>query len=115
VSDGDGRVPDAADASTAVASLSDMTERRRPGGDPSSARGENTDALYSLFCGVIALPTAFIYLGALFGVAAVMLGWRGLERAYEGEGRREMAIAGLALGMIAILVVVTFLIGQITD
>ena len=92
-----------------------MTDRRRTGADPSSARGENTDALYSLFCGVIALPAAFIYIGALFGVAAVMLGWRGLERAYQGEGRREMAIGGLALGMIAILLVATVLIGQVMD
>jgi hypothetical protein len=92
-----------------------MADRRSPGTDPASARGENTDALYSLFCGVIALPSAFLYIGALFGVAAVVLGWRGLERAYEGEGRREMAIGGIALGMIAILLVATFLIGLATD
>jgi hypothetical protein len=92
-----------------------MSDTRPRGTDPSSARGENTDALYSLFCGVIALPSAFIYIGALFGLGAVALGWRGLERAYEGEGRREMAIGGLALGMIAILLVVTIVIGQITD
>lgn len=88
---------------------------RHPGADPASARGENTEALYSLFCGLIALPTAFIYIGALFGVGAVLLGWRGLERAYEGEGRREMAISGLALGMIAILLAITLVIGQLTD
>jgi hypothetical protein len=92
-----------------------MAERRSSGTDPASSRGENTDALYSLFCGVIALPSAFLYIGALFGVAAVVLGWRGLERAYEGEGRREMAIGGIALGMIAILLVATFLIGLATD
>jgi Domain of unknown function (DUF4190) len=92
-----------------------MANRGRTGADPASARGENTDAVYSLFCGVLALPSAFIYIGALFGVAAVALGWRGLERAYQGEGRRGMAIAGLALGMIAILLVATFLIGQATD
>jgi hypothetical protein len=91
-----------------------MADRRSTGADPASARGENTEALYSLFCGVIALPSAFIYIGALFGFAAVALGWRGLERAYQGEGRREMAIAGLALGMVAILLVATFLIGQMT-
>jgi hypothetical protein len=90
-----------------------MTDRRPSGADPASARGENTDALYSLFCGVIAVPSAFIYIGALFGLAAVALGWRGLERAYQGEGRREMAIGGVALGMIAILLVVTFVFSQI--
>ena len=90
-----------------------MTDRRLSGVDPASARGENTDALYSLFCGVIALASAFIYIGALFGFAAVALGWRGLERAYQGEGRREMAIGGLALGMIAILLVLTLLFSQI--
>ena len=90
-----------------------MTDRRLTGTDPSSARGENTDALYSLFCGVIAVPSSFIYIGVLFGLAAVALGWRGLERAYQGEGRREMAIGGVALGMIAILLVVTFVFSQI--
>jgi hypothetical protein len=81
--------------------------------DPASSRGENTEALYSLFCGIIAVPTAFIGIGALFGVLAVILGRRGLERAYEGEGRREMAIGGLGLGMIAILLVVTWIIGRV--
>ena len=90
-----------------------MTDRRFSGADPASSRGDNTDALYSLFCGVIAVPSAFIYIGALFGFAAVALGWRGLERAYQGEGRREMAIGGLALGMIAILLVLTFVFSQI--
>jgi hypothetical protein len=92
-----------------------MTDPRTPRSDPTSPRGENSEALYSLFCGVIALPTAFIGIGALFGIAAVVLGQRGLERAALGEGRREMAIGGLALGMIAILLVVTWVIGQLTD
>jgi hypothetical protein len=92
-----------------------MADPRTPRTDPTDPRGENTSALYSLFCGIIALPSAFIGIGALFGVAAVVLGWRGLERAYTGEGRREMAIIGLALGMISILIVASWLIGQITD
>jgi hypothetical protein len=92
-----------------------MTDPRMPRSDPTDARGENTAALYSLFCGVIALPSAFIGIGALFGVAAVILGWRGLERAYAGEGRREMAIGGLALGMISILLVASWVVGQVTD
>jgi hypothetical protein len=81
--------------------------------DPASSRGENTEALYSLFCGIIAVPTAFIGIGALFGIVAVVLGQRGLVRAYQGEGRREMAIGGLGLGMIAILLVVTWVIDRI--
>jgi hypothetical protein len=81
--------------------------------DPASSRGENTEALYSLFCGIIAVPTAFIGIGAVFGIIAVVLGQRGLERAYAGEGRREMAIGGLGLGMIAILLVVTWIIGRL--
>jgi hypothetical protein len=82
--------------------------------DPTSPRDENTAALYSLFCGVLAIVTAFFYIGALFGVMAVVLGRQGLEQAYAGRGRRNWAIIGLALGMIAILVVVAYLIDQAT-
>jgi hypothetical protein len=92
-----------------------MTDPHTTRSDPTSPRSENTDALYSLFCGVIALPTAFIGIGALFGLAAVILGKRGLERSYAGEGRREIAIGGLALGMISILLVVSWVFGQVTD
>jgi hypothetical protein len=92
-----------------------VPDPQTPRSDPTDARGENTSALYSLFCGIIALPSAFIGIGALFGIAAVVLGWRGLERAYSGEGRREMAIIGLALGMISILLVASWIISQLAD
>jgi hypothetical protein len=83
--------------------------------DPTSPRDENTAALYSLFTGVIAVATAFFFIGGLFGVMAVILGRRGLEQSYAGRGRRGWAIAGLALGMIAILLVVGWLIDLATS
>ena len=82
--------------------------------DPTSSRDENTYALYSLFVGALAIATSFFYIGALFGVIAVVLGWRGLEQAYAGRGRRGWAIGGITLGMISILVVVAWLIDTAT-
>jgi hypothetical protein len=82
--------------------------------DPTSPRDENTAALYSLFCGVLGVVTAFFYIGALFGVIAVVLGRQGLIQAYQGRGRRSWAILGLMFGMIAILVVIAWLIDQAT-
>lgn len=78
--------------------------------DPSTPRDENTQALYSLFCGVIGVPTAFIYIGVLFGVMAVILGQSGLQRSHSGEGRQEMAIAGLALGAISVVIFFALLV-----
>ena len=77
--------------------------------DPSTPHDENTPALYSTFCGVVAVPTAFVFIGVFFGVMALILGRAGLRRADAGEGRRGLAGAGLALGVIAIVLEIALL------
>jgi len=78
--------------------------------DPTEPHDENTAAIYSLFCGVIGVPTAFIYLGVLFGVMAVILGRAGLQGARAGKGRQPIAIAGLALGLASIAIFIAVLV-----
>jgi hypothetical protein len=75
-------------------------------GDPTVPSEGNSFALYSVFCGVIAVPAAFILIGALFGVFAIVLGRLGMQRASAvGEGER-LAIAGIVLGAIAIVITI---------
>jgi hypothetical protein len=80
--------------------------------EPTTAARENSSALYGLFCGLISVPTAFLGIGVLFGGAAIVLGRLGLERAQGGQGRRGMALAGMAFGVMSILLVVAFLVDQ---
>jgi hypothetical protein len=70
--------------------------------EPTEPRGENTPALYGFFCGLIAVPSAFIVAGILFGVIAIVLGRLGLQRP-ESEGRRGFAWAAIVLGAISIV------------
>jgi hypothetical protein len=80
--------------------------------EPTTATRENTSALYGFFCGVISLPTAFLGVGVLFGGAAIMLGRLGLQRANAGQGRRGMALTGMALGAVSVLLVLAYLVDQ---
>ena len=83
--------------------------------DPTDPADENSAALYSLFCGILAIPTAFLFgIGALFGVLAIVLGRAGLQRAAEGQGRQGLAIAGVALGAVAIVLAVAIVIGSVS-
>jgi hypothetical protein len=78
--------------------------------EPTTPHDENTAALYSVFCGAIAVPTAFLFgIGALFGAMAIVLGRTGLRRAEAGEGRRGMAIAGIVLGLVSFLFVLALI------
>jgi hypothetical protein len=75
--------------------------------EPTETAGENTSALYSVFCGILSIPSAFLFgFGAMFGVAGIALGWLGLRRADTGEGRRGMAIAGLVLSGLGVLLAI---------
>jgi hypothetical protein len=69
----------------------------------------NTYALYGVFCGVISIPTAFIVVGVLFGVMAIVLGRLGMRRAERGEGRRGLSIAAIVLGAIGIVLTIAVL------
>jgi hypothetical protein len=80
--------------------------------EPTETAGENTSAIFSVFCGALAIPTAFLFgLGVIFGLAGIVLGRTSLRRAEAGHGRRGLAIAGIALSalgvLLAILVVAT--------
>jgi hypothetical protein len=80
--------------------------------EPTTSARENSSALYGFFCGLISVPTAFLGIGVLFGGAAIVLGRLGLERAHDGQGRRGMALAGMAFGVISILLVLAYLVDQ---
>jgi hypothetical protein len=80
-------------------------------GDPTGPSEGNSFALYSVFCGVIAVPAAFILIGALFGVLAIVLGRLGLQRArIVGQGK-GLAIAGIVLGVVATVITIAVLAG----
>jgi hypothetical protein len=79
--------------------------------DPTTPHDENSLAVYSVFCGAVAVVTAFLFgLGALFGVMAIVLGNGGLQRASDGQGRRELAVAGMALGALGIVIGVAIIV-----
>jgi hypothetical protein len=84
--------------------------------DPTSPRDENTPAIYGLFCGVISIPTVFLFgIGALFGVIAILLGRQGLERSKRGDGRRNLSILAIVLGAVSILLLLGWLIDLAVD
>jgi hypothetical protein len=63
----------------------------------------------ALVCGVLGVVTAFVMYwmvlpGLLFGLAAIVLGWR----ARRG-GRQELGSVAMTLGVVAILLVPAFL------
>lgn len=66
-------------------------------------------ALYGVFCGLIAVPTAFIVIGILFGAMAIVLGRFGLQRS-EKEGRRELSWVAIGLGAVSIVLGLAVLI-----
>jgi hypothetical protein len=80
--------------------------------EPTTAARENSSALYGFFCGLISVPTAFLGVGVLFGGAAIMLGRLGLQRANDGQGRRGMALTGMAFGAVSILLVLAYLVDR---
>lgn len=83
-------------------------DRRPPtyGGHwPPSKRRHNGYGIASLTTGVIAVFTCIAIVGALFGVAALILGVVGLSRARRDNSMATgSAITGIALGSVAIVV-----------
>jgi hypothetical protein len=80
---------------------------------PTAPGRENVSALYGFFCGLISVPTAFFGIGVLFGGAAIVLGRLGLVHAGAGQGRRGMALAGMAFGAISIVLVLALIVDQV--
>ena len=77
--------------------------------EPTEPRGENTPAIFGFFCGLIAIPTAFIIAGILFGAMAVALGRLGLQRS-QREGRHRLSWAAIILGVTGILIGISVLV-----
>jgi hypothetical protein len=80
--------------------------------EPPKPADENLLALYGLFCGVVAVPTAFLFgIGAFFGVMAIVLGRAALRPRAPVRERRGLAIAGIVLGIVGILLAVGIWLG----
>jgi hypothetical protein len=78
--------------------------------EPTEPQGANTQAIYGFFCGLIAVPTAFILIGILFGAMAIVLGRIGLQRS-ETEGRRGLSLAAIVLGAVGVVLALAILLG----
>jgi hypothetical protein len=75
--------------------------------EPTEPHDENIAAVYGLFCGVIAVPSAFVFgIGAFFGVMAIILGRGGLRRAREGARREGASVLAILLGVGAVLLAI---------
>ncbi len=71
-------------------------------------------AIVSLACATLAVvilvvPFLGVYTSGLLGPASVALGAVGVARSKDGGPSRKMALAGLTLGMVAVIILVVFL------
>lgn len=66
----------------------------------------------SLVLGILSLVTWFLFIGGLFGIVAVILGFLGRGKAKRGEASNgAMALAGLVTGAVGILLTVLVIVG----
>jgi hypothetical protein len=83
----------------------DETNPRSPQGP--SPRQENPQALWSLILGFISVPITLVcFLGPVFGVAAIILGWR----SRNGIRGHWLAVFGMALGGISVVTTAVILV-----
>ncbi|HVL51204.1 MAG TPA: hypothetical protein VM754_06865 [Actinomycetota bacterium] len=73
-----------------------------------------TFAIGSLVCAVMALvilviPFVGVFTSAALGPLSIALGAVGVSRTKDGGPNRKMALAGLTLGLVALIVLVVFL------
>ena len=71
-------------------------------------------ALGSLTCAIVALviliiPFVGVFTSAVLGPASIALGAVGVSRTRDGGPNRKLALAGLSLGVVALLILVVFL------
>ncbi len=71
-------------------------------------------AVGSLVCAVFAMvilviPFLGVYTSGVLGPASVALGAIGVSRTKDGGPNRKMALAGLTLGLVAVILLVVFL------
>ena len=65
----------------------------------------------ALVLGVLSILGSFFIAGGLFGVAAIILGALGMQRANRGEAdNKGMALAGLITGIIGVIAAALFLV-----
>lgn len=71
-------------------------------------------ALGSLLCAIFAMvilmiPFLSVYTSGVLGPASVALGTIGVSRTNDGGPNRKLALAGLTLGLVAIILLVIFI------
>jgi hypothetical protein len=77
----------------------------QPGyGPPAQSGQNNTLGLVSMILGIVAIPTiCCFYLGVPLGIAAIVLGYLGKQKAEQGlASNRGQAMAGLICGAVAV-------------
>ena len=70
----------------------------------SARRTVNTPAVAALVTGLLSLPASLTYIGGLLlGFTAVILGFFGVARSHQLDGRGEgQSVAGIILGMLGL-------------
>ncbi|HEX2771980.1 MAG TPA: DUF4190 domain-containing protein [Micromonosporaceae bacterium] len=88
-----------------------------PAGGPGAPN--NTLGLLALVFGIVAVPLGLCcgLFGAPFGIAALVLGFLGRNKADQGQAtNRSQAMTGLILGAVGIvLAIISVIIGQLID
>ena len=75
-----------------------------PYGTPAQGPKKNGFGIAALVLGVLSLVTWFFFIGGLFGLVAIILGFLGRGRAKRGEADNGgMALAGIITGVIGLL------------
>jgi len=63
--------------------------------------GRNGFSIAGMICGIMGIPTCFVFVGLLPGILGIIFGILGLRSQYKG-----MAIAGIVCGAIAVILVI---------
>ena len=85
-----------------------------PPGTPSARTPDNPIAIAGITVSVLGLVLAIIVIGFFFGLIGVSLSAIALKRARNGLGRRNMAIAGIVVGVLAMLLSVVGVIAVLS-
>lgn len=79
---------------------------------PVPAGNRNGLGTAALVLGILSLVTWFLFIGGLFGIVAVVLGFLGRSRAKRREASNGgMALAGIVTGAVGILLTVLVIVG----
>ncbi|MEU9506783.1 DUF4190 domain-containing protein [Micromonospora sp. NPDC048170] len=64
---------------------------------------QNTLGLVSMILGIASIPLVCCYLGIPLGIAALVTGWLGKQKADQGQAGNSQALAGLICGAIGVV------------